>query len=224
MTEERQAIEQYALEHWADFKEYLEHPSISAQNTGIQETSDYLVRTFRELGANNVEKWDDQGGNPVVFAEFKGQSNRTVLFYNHYDVQPPEPLTEWQSDPFKPTVKGDHLVARGVCDDKGELMARLGVVKYFNEHGGLPMNLKFFVEGEEETGSQHVEKYVDAHQDQLKADACIWEGGGKNSADHFEVVAGVRGIVSFDVHVKTADADVHSSLASYVPNAAWRLV
>lgn len=121
-------------------------------------------------------------------------------------------------------MKGDHLVARGVCDDKGELMARLGVVKYFNEHGGLPVNLKFFVEGEEETGSQHVEKYVDAHQDQLKADACIWEGGGKNSADHFEVVAGVRGIVSFDVHVKTADADVHSSLASYVPNAAWRLV
>ena len=148
MTEERQSVEQYALEHWADFKEYLEHPSISAQNTGIQETSDYLVRTFRELGANNVEKWDDQGGNPVVFAEFKGQSNRTVLFYNHYDVQPPEPLTEWQSDPFKPTVKGDHLVARDVCDDKGELMARLGVVKYFNEHGGLPMNLKFFVEGE----------------------------------------------------------------------------
>ena len=224
MTEERQAVEQYALDHWADFKEYLEHPSISAQNTGIQETSDYLVRTFRELGAKNVEKWDDKGGNPVVFAEFKGQSDRTVLFYNHYDVQPPEPLTEWQSDPFKPTVKGDHLVARGVCDDKGELMARLGVVKYFNEHGGLPVNLKFFVEGEEETGSQHVEKYVDAHQDQLQADACIWEGGGKNSADHFEVVAGVRGIVSFDVHVKTADADVHSSLASYVPNAAWRLV
>ncbi len=70
MTEERQAVEQYALEHWGDFKEYLEHPSISAQNTGIQETSDYLVRTFRELGAKNVEKWDDQGGNPVVFAEF----------------------------------------------------------------------------------------------------------------------------------------------------------
>lgn len=87
------------------------------------------------------------------------------------------------------------MVARGVCDDKGELMARLGVVKYFNEHGGLPVNLKFFVEGEEETGSRHVPLYVNAHQDELKADACIWEGGGKNSVDHFEVVAGVRGIV-----------------------------
>ena len=74
-------------------------------------------------------------------------------------------------------------------------MARLGVVKYFNEHGGLPVNLKFFVEGEEETGSRHVPLYVNAHQDELKADACIWEGGGKNSVDHFEVVAGVRGIV-----------------------------
>lgn len=224
MTEERKTVEQYALDHWSDFKEYLEHPSISAQNTGIQETSDYLVKTFQGLGATKVEKWEDQGSNPVVFAEFKGNSDQTVLFYNHYDVQPPEPLNEWQSDPFEPTVKGEHLIARGVCDDKGELMARLGVVKYFLEHGGLPVNLKFFVEGEEETGSQHVERYVAAHQDQLQADACIWEGGGKNSANHFEVVAGVRGIVSFDVTVKTAGADVHSSLASYVPNAAWRLM
>ncbi|WP_295730620.1 M20/M25/M40 family metallo-hydrolase [uncultured Limosilactobacillus sp.] len=224
MTEERRAVEQYALDHWTDFKEYLEHPSISAQNTGIQETSDYLVQTFKDLGATNVEKWKDQGGNPVVFAEFKGTADRTVLFYNHYDVQPPEPLTEWRSDPFKPTVNGNHLVARGVCDDKGELMARLGVVKYFQEHDGLPVNLKFFVEGEEETGSQHVEQYVKAHKNQLNADACIWEGGGKNSADHFEVIAGVRGIVSFDIKVKTADADIHSSLANYVPNAAWRLV
>lgn len=224
MELDRNEVEQYALDHWVDFQDYLKHPSISAQNKGIQETSDWLVATFKQLGAAKATKWEDQGGNPVVFAEFKGNSDYTVLFYNHYDVQPPEPLDEWHSDPFEPTEKNGKLVARGVCDDKGELMARLGVVKYFNEHGGLPVNLKFFVEGEEETGSRHVGLYVNAHQEELQADACIWEGGGKNSADHFEVVAGVRGIVSFDVHVKTADADIHSSLASYVPNAAWRLM
>lgn len=224
MKLDQKAVEEYARKHWTDYADYLKLASISAQNKGISETSDWLVKTFEKLGADRATKWHDQGGNPVVFAEFTGKSDYTVLFYNHYDVQPPEPLAEWQSDPFSPVQKDGKIFARGVCDDKGELMARLGVVQYFNEHGGLPVNLKFFVEGEEETGSQRVEQYVNAHQTELQADACIWEGGGKNSADHFEVLAGARGIVSFDVQVQTADADIHSSLASYVPNAAWRLL
>ena len=87
----RNKVEEYALDHWYDFKEYLEHPSISAQNKGINETSDWLVQTFKDLGAKSATKWDDQGGNPVVFAEFNGHSDYTVLFYIHYDVQPPEP-------------------------------------------------------------------------------------------------------------------------------------
>jgi acetylornithine deacetylase/succinyl-diaminopimelate desuccinylase-like protein len=111
-----------------------------------------------------------------------------------------------------------------VCDDKGELMSRLTVVKYFNEHGGIPVNLKFFVEGEEEIGSPHVDQYVRAHADQLKADVCIWEGGGKDENENFQIVCGAKGIASFDLHVKTAAADLHSSLASYADNAAWRLV
>lgn len=221
---QQKEVEQYALDNLDNVTDYLRIPSISAQNKGINETNEWIMKQFKDLGAAKVEKWTDQGGNPVVFAEFNGKSDKTVLFYNHYDVQPPEPLDEWKTKPFEPTVVGDKLVARGVCDDKGELMSRLTVVKYFNEHGGIPVNLKFFVEGEEEIGSPDVDKYVRAHADQLQADVCIWEGGGKDESENFQIVCGAKGIASFNLHVKTAAADLHSSLASYADNAAWRLV
>lgn len=220
----RDDVEQYALDNLKNVTDYLRIPSISAQNKGINETNEWIMNQFQELGAAKVEKWTDQGGNPVVFAEFSGKSDKTVLFYNHYDVQPPEPLDEWKTKPFEPTVVGNKLVARGVCDDKGELMSRLTVVKYFNEHGGIPVNLKFFVEGEEEIGSPDVGMYVRAHSDELQADVCIWEGGGKDESENFQIVCGAKGIISFNLHVKTATADLHSSLASYADNAAWRLV
>lgn len=220
----REEIEQFALDDLPNVEDYLRIPSISAQNKGIKETSNWLVNKFKSLKAEKVEKWHDQGGNPVIFASFKGKSNKTLLFYNHYDVQPPEPLNEWKTEPFEPTKVDGKLVGRGVCDDKGELMSRLSVVKYFQQHGGLPVNLKFFIEGEEEVGSTHVDAYVKAHTSQLKADACVWEGGGKDESENFSIVCGARGIVSFDLKTITANVDLHSSLASYADNAAWRLV
>ncbi|MYV17222.1 M20/M25/M40 family metallo-hydrolase [Furfurilactobacillus milii] len=220
----KREVEDYAIANLSDVEEYITIPSISAQGTGINETSDWLVNEFKSLGASTVEKWHDQGGNPVVFAAFKGAKQTTVLFYNHYDVQPPEPLDEWHSDPFKLTQRDGKMFARGVCDDKGELMSRLTLIKYFNEHGGLPVNLKFFVEGEEEVGSPHVGDYLKAHAAELKADVCLWEGGGKNAVDHFEVTCGLKGIATFELSVQTADVDIHSSLASYADNAVWRLM
>lgn len=221
----RQAeIEQFAVDDLPNQEDYLRIPTISAQNKGIPETVAWVKAAFTELGAQTVEEWHDQGGNPIVFAEFKGNSDKTVLFYNHYDVQPPEPLAEWRTEPFEPTIVDGELFARGVADDKGELMYRLSALKWMKAHGGFPTNLKFFVEGEEEIGSPHVGAYVQAHADRLHADACVWETGGKNEAEHFQVIAGLKGIVSFDLSVETADADIHSSLGAYVDNAAWRLV
>ena len=91
-------------------------------------SSAFLEKTFEKLGAKKVEQWRDEGANPVVFAEFSGKSKETILFYNHYDVQPPEPVEEWNSDPFEPTIEDERLIVRGACDDKGELVMRLALL------------------------------------------------------------------------------------------------
>lgn len=220
MTE---TIQEYALQHWTDFSDLFRFKTIAAQHIGIKETSDWIAKQFKQLGANNVEIWNDQGGNPVIFAKFKGNSDKTVLFYNHYDTQPAEPLDQWDTDPFKPTVKNDRLFVRGADDDKGELLFRLVYLKYCKEHGGLPVNVKFYVEGEEEIGSSHVIKYTQAHADQLNADAVIWEGGAKNADGKLSITGGLRGISCLELSVATANVDLHSSLASYAESAPWRL-
>ncbi|GAA2954778.1 acetylornithine deacetylase succinyl-diaminopimelate desuccinylase-like protein [Ligilactobacillus murinus DSM 20452 = NBRC 14221] len=217
-------IEEYALKHLADHFDYLRIKTIAAQDSGIKQTSDWLVDTFKALGATKTKTWTEHGGNPVIFAEFDAGKEKTVLFYNHYDTQPAEPLERWTSDPFEPVIREDKLFARGVSDDKGELIARLIVVKYFLQKGELPVNVKFIVEGEEEIGSAHLAKCVATHQKELTADVCFWEGGGKNEAEKYQIVGGVRGIVALEIEVETADYDLHSSLASYAESAAWRLV
>lgn len=192
---EKQKLKAFVEYELDSFSDYLRVPSISAQNNGISEAVAWLQGTFSSLGAA-VEVWHDQGGNPIVFAELKGNSSKTVLFYNHYDVQPPEPLNEWKTPPFEPTLIAGKLFARGVCDDKGELMSRLTLIKYFKENGGLPVNLKFIIEGEEELGSPHIDAYVHAHASQLAADVCIWEGGGRNESEQFQITCGLKGIAS----------------------------
>ncbi len=224
MTEEANALKKYADERWQDFSDLWRFKTIAAQHLGIKETSDWLLQTFKQLGAKKVELWTDQGGNPVVFAEFTGNSDQTVLFYNHYDTQPADPVDQWDSDSFEPTVRDGKIFVRGAEDDKGELLFRLVLLKYYQEHGGLPVNAKFYVEGEEEIGSSHVVKYTQAHRDQLAADAVIWEGGAKNAAGQLSITGGLRGIACLKLSVATANADLHSSLASYAESAPWRLV
>lgn len=210
------------------FYNYLRLDSVSTQNRKIKETAEYVKQMFENLGGE-AKLLDDLGGYPFVYGSFKagpnGNPDKTILFYNHYDVQPEDPMPEWNFEPFEPTREGDKLVARGVSDDKGELMARLYAIDLLHQSGeGLPCNVKFFVEGEEEIGSPNINRYLEHYADLLEADVCFWEGGEKNSAEDLVVFAGVKGIAYFDLLVEGANADIHSSKGAVVDNAAWRLV
>jgi acetylornithine deacetylase/succinyl-diaminopimelate desuccinylase-like protein len=207
-----------------DLVELCAQPSVAAQNWGMVECAD-LVRKLLEMRDFQVEIMPTAGA-PVVYAECKGQSDKTLLFYNHYDVQPPEPLELWESPPFEPTMRDGKLYARGVSDDKGHILSRIHAIDAFLEiTGELPCNVKFLIEGEEEISSVHLHEFIEENQAQLQAEACIWEFGG---VDHREVPVqwlGLRGICYVELSVDTATIDAHSGLGgSIFPNAAWRLV
>lgn len=208
----------------AELSQFCAQPSVAAQNWGLEECATLVGQMLKARG------FDVQilptGGAPVVYAERKGRSGKTLLFYNHYDVQPAEPLELWDSPPFEPALRDGRLYARGVSDDKGHLTSRLFAIDAFlNIAGELPCNIKFVVEGEEEIGSVNLPDFIAENQELLAADACIWEFGG---VDHREVpmqYLGMRGICYVELSVITADIDVHSGLGGTIfPNAAWRLV
>ena len=208
----------------AELSKLVAQPSVGAQNLGMKECA-ALVGEMLQARGFEVQIMDTPGA-PVVFGERKGKSDKTLLIYNHYDVQPPEPLELWETPPFEPSLRDGKLYGRGVSDDKGHLVARLFAIdSILDADGELPCNLKFIIEGEEETASINLFKFVEQHKDLLKADACIWEFGG---VDHREVpiqYLGLRGICYVELSVETADIDVHSGLGgSIFPNAAWRLV
>jgi acetylornithine deacetylase/succinyl-diaminopimelate desuccinylase-like protein len=148
-----------------------------------------------------------------------------MLFYNHYDVQPPEPLELWESPAFEPTIRDGKLFARGVGDDKGHIVSRLFAIDaLLAQADELPCTVKFVIEGEEETSSVHLKPFVESHADLLKADLCVWEFGGVDFRDVPMQYLGLRGICYVELSVQTANQDVHSGTGgSIFPNAAWRL-
>ena len=223
-----QPINQYLETHMdesiAELSRLCAQPSVAAQNWGLSECAALVAEMLQQRGFT-VEILPTAGA-PVVLGELKGRSEKTLLFYNHYDVQPPEPLELWETPPFEPTLKDGKLFARGVSDDKAHITSRLFAIDaILANQPQLPCTIKFIIEGEEEISSVHLKDFVYQHADRLKADACIWEFGG---VDHREVPVqylGLRGICYVELSVETASQDVHSGLGgSIFPNAAWRLV
>jgi acetylornithine deacetylase/succinyl-diaminopimelate desuccinylase-like protein len=201
----------------------VRQPSVAATGEGIAECAALVRQTFERAGAR-VSVHQHDGASPVVIAEFDGAGDRTLLFYNHYDVQPPDPLDEWTSPPFEPTVRDGRLFARGVADNKGDLASRVAAVLALREvHGRLPCRVKFFVEGEEEIGSVHFGPYVQRLRDALRADACIWEFGQRDPKERLQITLGIKGICYLELEVIATSRDLHSSLGAIVDGAGTRL-
>jgi len=208
-----------------DLKLLCQQPSVSAQNKGINECVSVLEKLMENAGIE-VKVFEVKDGNPVVFGELRNENAKECLgFYNHYDVQPPEPLEKWDSPPFKPEIRDGKIYARGVSDNKGNIVARLEAVRaYMDVYGEAPVNLKFFVEGEEEIGSPHLEQFVRERMELLRADGYIWEGDGVDVEGRPVVSLGAKGILYVEFKARGPKRDVHSSKAPLVPNPAWRLV
>lgn len=207
----------------AGLTELCKLPSVSAQNSAIDETAEHVSALLRGLGFE-ARVLPKPGGYPVVYAEQPGRSSRTLLFYDHYDVQPAEPLELWSSPPFQPTLRDGKLYGRGVSDNKGNIAARLAALRAWKEvRGELPCAVKFCIEGDEEIGSPHMEEFVEQHRELLAADACVWEGGGVTWEGIPQLTLGVKGLLYAELESNTVNRDAHSSYGTVLPNAAWRL-
>ena len=208
-----------------ELKEFLRMPSISATDDddgGFRHCAEWVAGKLEEAGAEvRIMETD---GHPVVYAEI-GSGENTLLSYGHYDVQPPEPIELWESDPFEPTVRDGNLFARGVADDKGDVLARIQALRlYIGEHGPLPFKLKFFIEGEEEIGSPNLAPFVRENAELLTADACLWEGSMKDEAGRPMIFCGTKGLAYVELRARGASYDLHSMYGGIAPNPAWRLV
>jgi acetylornithine deacetylase/succinyl-diaminopimelate desuccinylase-like protein len=217
-------IETHLEETFADLARLIAQPSVSAQRLGIDECA-ALVAELLEARGFDAEVVPS-AGYPVVLAAADGAGERTLLCYNHYDVQPPEPLELWHSPPFELSRRDGKLFARGVADDKGELVGRLAAIDALRAVlGELPCRVKFLVEGEEEVSSPSLPDFIAAHTERLAADACIWEFGSVNHLGAPVQYLGMRGICYVELSVETLALDAHSGVGgSIFPNAAWRLV
>ena len=197
-------------------------PTVSAQRSAIDETARVVLERATRAGfAATAERV--AGGPPTIVGE-QGSGARTLLVYDHYDVQPPDPLAEWTTPPFEPTVRDGYLFGRGTSDNKGNLMARLQAVEAYKATvGPLPLKVRILFEGEEEIGSEHLHEFARTYADRLRADGCIWEAGYKDAAGRPTVSLGLKGICYVDLKVRATKLDAHSSVGGIVPNAAWRL-
>jgi acetylornithine deacetylase/succinyl-diaminopimelate desuccinylase-like protein len=210
-------------EYIDELKALIRQPTVSAQGIGIPETARIVHDRTKRAGFNS-EALAVDGGPPTIVGE-TGRGERTLLIYNHYDVQPPDPLDEWDTPPFEPTERDGYLYGRGVSDNKGNLMARLQAIEAYRATiGELPLRIRVLYEGEEESGSVHLAAFVARHAERLRADGCVWEAGYKDAAGRPTISCGLKGIAYVELRVRGANKDAHSSLATIVPNPAWRLV
>lgn len=217
-------IESKLAESIEELKALCAFASVAVAGKHMTETADFVASLLEGAGLK-TRMLSVPGSNPVVFGEMKGRSDKTLLFYNHYDVQPPEPLNQWKTDPFSLTEKNGCLFGRGAADNKGNIIARLLALKAWKAvNGELPVTVRFFIEGEEEIGSPNLGPVVKAHGESLRSDGCLWEGGSKDVEDRPTLYFGAKGLCYLELEAKGLEKELHSSMGAIIPNPAWRLI
>jgi acetylornithine deacetylase/succinyl-diaminopimelate desuccinylase-like protein len=221
MLDARSSAIQYAIRHdpqfTEDLKAFVRIPSVSTDPehaVDIQRASLWLADQLRETGMQKVDIFSTDG-HPIVYAEYLTgkDSAQTVLIYGHYDVQPPEPLDLWNSDPFQPDIVQDYLYGRGASDMKGQVVACIKAVEAILKQGQLlPVNVKFIIEGEEEIGSPHLAQFIESHKELLASDVALNCDAGMVAADTPTITFGLRGLAYFELRVSGPTQDLHSGL------------
>ncbi len=219
-----QNIEQGEDETLQILQRLVAQPSISARNEGVRECAELLCEIMRDAGIK--ARIIPSEGQPVVYGEIMTDPNAyTLLCYGHYDVQPPEPLEEWESPPFEPEIRDGRMYGRGVGDNKGQLLAHiLATAHWLEVSGDTPINVKFVFEGEEESGSPNLRSFVRDNAELLRSDLVYISDGGMHPSGNPTVSLGNRGILGVSLLAEEADRDNHSgNKGGAVPNPVWTL-
>lgn len=205
-----------------ELKELLRIPSVStdtAHKKDVHACADWLVAHFKKIGMPTVELHETPG-HPIIYAEYLGAPGKpTYLIYGHYDVQPPDPLELWDTPPFEPTVRDGKLFARGATDDKGQMFAHVKALEAHLASGGLPVNVKVLIEGEEEVGSVNLDNWVEANSERLKCDAVFISDSSMYAKGLPAIMYSLRGLAYFEIEITGPSHDLHSGLyGGAVPN------
>jgi len=213
----------------AELKDFLRIPSVSTlpeHVPDIQRAADFVADSLHKAGMENVEVILTSG-HPLVYADWLHAPGKpTVLCYGHYDVQPPDPLDEWISPPFEPTVRDGNIYARGSADDKGQMYSHIKAMEaLFAVNGKLPVNVKFLIEGEEEVSGQAIAKYVAENPAKLKADVALVSDTELYAEGIPTLCIGLRGLIYTEIEAKGPAKDLHSGMyGGAAPNAIFGLV
>lgn len=217
--------EQRYLDELSDFLRIPSISTLSEHKGDVQRAAQWVADDLRRSGMENVRVIETHGaqGHPLVYADWLHANGQpTILVYGHYDVQPPDPLDEWETPPFKPSLRNGNLYARGSADDKGQVYVHLKAVERLMKEGGgkLPINVRFLIEGEEEVGGEGIEEYVKVHPDELKCDSVLISDSSMFAEGLPAISVGLRGMVYTEITVRGAGHDLHSGMYGGVaPNA-----
>ena len=208
--------EQHHQDYIEGLKAFLRIPSISTlseHKSDIRKAAEFVRNDLEKAGLEQAQLIEGEG-NPLVYAEWLGAPGKpTLLLYGHYDVQPPDPLDEWKSPPFEPAIRNNNIYARGSADDKGQTFILMKAVEgLLKQHGRLPINVKFLIEGEEEVGGEHIEAYVASKPARIKADAAVICDTEMFAPELPTICVGLRGMVYGELVVQGAGHDLHSGV------------